>query len=128
MVKVEMVMENAEPRKKNPLRLTDERCFFPDYMKEEIEELYTFEDLCEYKGKRNMVRMAYNNLTTMYTLDNMGKLYSGRIAIVAYDLWEDFPIWVAVGDDRFGNHLKIRFYEPYQQENRREFSWAVRKE
>ena len=127
MVKVELVLENATPNKKNPFYMEDSK-FIPKEMKSKIVELTSLDDLFDFKKKREMINFAYSELFTKYVLSHGGKPYTGRMALVAYDEYLDFPVWVAVGDNRFGRNLKMGFYDPYQKEKRREFSWAVRKE
>ena len=94
----------------------------------EIMDLAMFDDLLDYKFKKEMVTKGYNELLCKYLFSNNGKGFSCRMAMVAYDEYGDFPVWVAVADNRVGRNLRIDFYDPYQSSNRNEFSWAVRRE
>lgn len=128
MLNIELMLENGEPSKKHPLLLKDEKVsmFFGD-IKDEIPELVTYEDLCDFKDKFRMLNMAYNALWCRFVNNTNGEPYNGRIAVVAYDEFGDFPVWVAVGDNRYGNKLKCGFYDAVQKNDRREFAWAIRK-
>lgn len=134
MYKIELLLskdfnKDGEPVKieytrENPLLFED--CnFFTDEMKEEISNLITYEDLCDSKLKKNMLNMAYNGLSGDFMLKNKGIPYLGRVAMVAYDEYADFPVWIAVVDNRSGN-LKYNYYDPCQQNDREKFSWAIR--
>ena len=128
MVNIELVLENGEPNKKHPLLLNDEKNkkVMGD-IQDKIPKLITYEDLCDYKDKYRMLNMAYNALICQFIQNTHGNSYSGRIAVVAYDEFGNFPVWVAVADNRiYSNKLKYGFYDAFQKSNRREFSWAVR--
>lgn len=64
--------------------------------------MITYEDLCDSASKKYMLNMAYNGLEADFTLKNKGIQYVGRIAMVAYDEYKDFPVWVAIVDNRSG--------------------------
>ena len=117
MLNVEFVLQNGTPNKKNPMHLEEFKSF-SEKEKREIMDLAMFDDLLDYN----------NELLCKYLFSNNGKGFSCRMAMVAYDEYGDFPVWVAVADNRVGRNLRIDFYDPYQSSNRNEFSWAVRRE
>ncbi|UVX32645.1 MAG: hypothetical protein [Bacteriophage sp.] len=127
MLNVEFVLQNGTPNKKNPMHLEEFKSF-SEKEKREIMDLAMFDDLLDYKFKKEMVTKGYNELLCKYLFSNNGKGFSCRMAMVAYDEYGDFPVWVAVADNRVGRNLRIDFYDPYQSSNRNEFSWAVRRE
>lgn len=113
-----------EHTRENPLLLED--CnYFTDEMKEEISNLVTYEDLCDSKLKKNMLNMAYNGLSSDFMLKNKGIPYVGRIAMVSYDEYADFPVWIAIADNRSGR-IKYSYYDACQLHDREEFLWALR--
>lgn len=127
MMNFELVLENGEPSKKHPLLLNDgkNKKIMGD-IQDKISELITYKELCDFKDKYRMLNFAYNVLTCQFILNNHGNPYSGRIAVVAYDDLGNFPVWVAVADNRYGNKLKYGFYDAQQKNDRREFAWAIK--
>ena len=114
-----------EYTRENPLLLED--CnFFTDEMREEISNLITYEDLCDSKLKKNMITMAYNGLLCDFVMRNKGIPYVGRAAMVSYDEYADFPVWIAIADNRSGR-IKYSYYDACQLHDREKFSWALRK-
>ena len=129
MMRIEAVAQNGIPTKNEPFILTDKEneCYW-DNLREEITSLEPYEDLDECKKQQQVVNLFWNATVCYIQAKTFGRFSQGKIAFVAYDEYEDFPIWVIIADNFHGSKLHIKYWDAASLKNRDKFSWALRKE
>ena len=123
MHKIKIVTKGGLIPKKDPVVIPE--IYFGSFSND-ISTLLTYEDLCRYKKKQQLATDLWNIGYCFCVAKTKGAFYNNTIAFIAYDEYEDFPVWIIIcAKDDFNNQIHYKYYDATSQNRKSEFSWAL---
>lgn len=121
MYKIKAITKGGLFSKKDPLIIPEN--FLTSLLKD-ISGIKTYEDLCKYKKKQQLATHLWNLGYTFCVAKTKGAFFNDTIAFVAYDEYEDFPVWIIICSN-YNNRIHYTYYDASNDTRKREFIWAL---
>lgn len=121
MHKIKIVTKGGLIPKKDPVVIPE--IYFGSFSND-ISTLLTYEDLCRYKKKQQLATDLWNIGYCFCVAKTKGAFYNNTIAFIAYDEYEDFPVWIIICNN-YNNRVHYEYYDATSQNGKSEFSWAL---